>query len=107
VRILVENANGKLTLGQAVSATIIVHEAKTLAVPREAVHDAGDGMVVSVVRDGKTAVLHDPKLGRKDEHWIEVGETDLKPDEPVVVEGGYNLPDGTEVAAEKVEAGEK
>ena len=45
--------------------------------------------------------MHDPKLGLKDEHWIEVGGTDLKPDEPVVVEGGYNLPEGTEVAVEK------
>ncbi len=43
-----------------------------------------------------------PKLGLKDEHWIEVGGTDLKPDESVVVEGGYNLPEGTEVAVEKV-----
>ena len=69
----------------------------------EAVHDLGEGSVISVVRDGKTVVLHDPKLGLKDEHWIEVGGTDLKPDEPVVVEGGYNLPEGTEVAVEKVE----
>ena len=59
--------------------------------------------VISVVRDGKTVVLHDPKLGLKDEHWIEVGGTDLKPGEPVVVEGGYNLPEGTKVAVEKAE----
>ena len=58
VRILVENADGKLTLGQAVSATIVVREEKVLAVPLEAVHDPGEGMVISVVRDGKTAVLH-------------------------------------------------
>ena len=37
VRILVENADGKLTLGQAVSATIVVHEKEVLAVPVEAV----------------------------------------------------------------------
>ena len=43
VRILVENADGKLTLGQAVSATIVVHEEKVLAVPVEAVHDRGEG----------------------------------------------------------------
>ncbi len=61
VRILVENADGKLTLGQAVSATIVVREKKVLAVPVEAVHDLGEGPVISVVRDGKTAVLHDPQ----------------------------------------------
>ena len=104
VRILVDNADGKLTLGQAVMATIVVHQKEVLAVPLEAVHDAGEGMVVSVVRDGKTAALHDPQLGLKDEHWIEVGGTDLKPDEPVIVEGGYNLPEGTEVAIESAES---
>ena len=97
VRILVDNSDGKLTLGQAVSATVVVREEKVLAVPVEAVHDLGEGPVISVVRDGKTVILHDPKLGLKDEHWIEVGGTDLKPGEPVVVEGGYNLPEDTEV----------
>ena len=44
-----------------------------------------------------------PKLGLKDEHWVVVSGTDLKPDEPVIVEGGYNLPEGTEVDAESAE----
>ena len=65
VRILVENVDGRLTLGQAVSATVIVSQEKVLAVPREAVHDLGEGPVISVVRDGKTAVLRDPKLGER------------------------------------------
>jgi multidrug efflux system membrane fusion protein len=103
VRILVENADGRLTLGQAVSAKIVVHAKEVLAAPVEALHDPGDGLVISVVRDGKTAVLHDPTLGLKDEHWIEVGGTDLKPGEAVVVEGGYNLPAGTDVGVEKAE----
>jgi multidrug efflux pump subunit AcrA (membrane-fusion protein) len=98
VRILVDNAAGKLTLGQAVSAAVIVHEEKALAVPLEAVHDLGEGTAISVVRDGKTAILKDPKLGRKDEQWREVGGTDLKPGEPVVGRDGYNLPEGTPVA---------
>jgi multidrug efflux pump subunit AcrA (membrane-fusion protein) len=106
VRILVENTGGRLTLGQAVSATIVVHAKEVLAVPVEAVHDLGDGLVISVVRHDKTVVLKDPKLGLKDEHWIEVGGTDLKPDEQVVIEGGYNLPAGTEVAVEKAESAE-
>jgi multidrug efflux system membrane fusion protein len=101
VRVLVENADGKLTLGQSVSAKIVVHEEKALAVPLEAVHDLGEGMVISVVRDGKTAILKDPKLGRKDEQWIEVAGTDLKPGEPVVGRDGYNLPEGTEVVVKQ------
>ena len=40
--------------------------------------------------------LH-PKLGVSDRHWIEVLQTDLKPGEAVIVEGGYHLPEGTEV----------
>ena len=69
--------------------------------PVEAVHNPGDGIVISVVRDGKTAVLHDLKLGLKDEHWLEIRGTNLKPGELVVVEGGYNLPDDTEVTIER------
>ena len=60
---------------------------------------AREGHLV-VIRDGKTVILH-PKLGLKDDGWIAVSDTDLKPDEPVVVEGGYNLPDDTEVEVEK------
>jgi multidrug efflux pump subunit AcrA (membrane-fusion protein) len=103
VRILVENADGKLKLGQAVSAMIIVREEKVLAVPLKAVHDAGEETAISVVREGETVVLHEPKLGLKDERWIEVGGTDLKPGEAVIVEGGYNLPKGTKVAVENAE----
>ncbi len=102
VRILVQNADGALKLGQAVSATIVVREETALAVPVEAVQDAGEEPVLNVVRNEKTVVLH-PKLGLKDEHWVVVSGTDLKPDEPVIVEGGYNLPEGTEVDAESAE----
>jgi multidrug efflux pump subunit AcrA (membrane-fusion protein) len=102
VRILVENADGNLKLGQAVSATIAVREENALAVPVEAVQAAGEDPVLNVVRNNKTVVLH-PKLGLKDEHWIVVSDIDLKPGEPVIVEGGYNLPEGTEVAVESTE----
>ena len=101
VRIVADNLGGKLTLGQAVSATIVIRSEKVLAVPLEAIHDPGEGTIITVVRDGKTVILHDLKLGLKDDHWVEVGGTNLKPDELVVVEGGYNLPEGTEVAVEK------
>jgi multidrug efflux pump subunit AcrA (membrane-fusion protein) len=104
VRIRVENSAGKLTIGQAVSAAIIVHEETVLAVPLEAIHDLGEGTAISVVRDGKTVILKDPKLGCKDEQWREVGGTDLKPGEPVVGKDGYNLPEGTPVATKAGDA---
>jgi len=99
VRILADNAEGKLTLGQTVSATIVVREKIVLAVPAAAVYDLGEGPLVMVLRDGKTVQLH-PTPGLKDGGWVEVSGVDLKPGEPVVVEGGYNLPEGKAVKAE-------
>ncbi len=99
VRILVDNADAKLTLGQIVSATIAVREREVLAAPMSAVHDLGEGPVVNVLRDGKTARLQ-ATTGLKDDGWIEIVGTNLKAGEPVVVEGGYNLPDGTKVGVE-------
>ena len=100
VRILVDNAKGRLIAGQIAGATITVGETKdVLAVPADAIHDLGEGPVLNVVREGKSVVLH-PKLGVRDNRWVEVLGTDLKPQEPVIVEGGYNLPEGTEVTTE-------
>ena len=99
VRILVDNAPGTLTLGQTVSATIVVRARTVLSVPAAAVYDLGEGPLVLVLRGGKTVLLH-PSPGLKDNGWVELAGTDLKPGEPVVVEGGYNLPEGTAVTAE-------
>jgi hypothetical protein len=41
-------------------------------------------------------VLH-PQLGDSQGGWTEVAGTDLKAGEPVIVEGGYNLPEKTAV----------
>ena len=43
-----------------------------------------------------------PMTRMPDGGWVEVLETDLQPGEPVVVEGGYNLPADTDV---KVDSG--
>ena len=67
-----------------------------LQVPAAAVLDLGEGPVLSVVRDGKTVVLH-PEPSTSHQGWIEVAGTDLKAGEPVIVEGGYNLPEKTAV----------
>jgi hypothetical protein len=86
--------------GQIAGATITVGVKKDcLAVPASALVDAGEGTVLNVVREGKSVVLH-PKLGAQDKHWVEVLDTDLKPREPVIVEGGYALPDKTPVTTE-------
>jgi RND family efflux transporter MFP subunit len=97
VRILVDNPRGRLTLGQSVRVSITVDERKgALQVPAVAVLDLGEGPVLNVVRDGVSVVLH-PEVGTPRGGWVAVSGTDLKEGEPVIVEGGYNLPEGTPV----------
>ena len=97
VRVLVENTDGRLALGQTIQVTINRKTTKdVLQVPAAAILDLGDGPVLGVIRDGKTASLH-PQLGTARDGWVAVTGTDLKEGEPVIVEGGYSLPDGTPV----------
>lgn len=97
VYVLVENPGGRLTLGQTVRVTITVEErSDVLTVPVAAVVDQGEGPVLSVVRDGKTVALH-PEVGSPHGGRVEITKTDLKEGELVIVEGGYNLPEGTAV----------
>ncbi len=109
IRVLVDNPQGRLTIGQSLRVSIVVDERKAvLQVPAAAVLDLGEGPVLSVVRDGKTVVLH-PEPAISHQGWIEVAGTDLKAGEPVIVEGGYNLPEKTavKVSDEKEEGKEK
>ena len=106
IRVLVDNPQGRLTIGQSVQVSIIVDERKgVLQVPAAAILDLGEGPVLSVVRDGKSVVLH-PEVRTPHQGWMEVSGTDLKEGEPVIVEGGYNLPEKTPVklSDEKAEA---
>ena len=97
IRVLVENPQGRLTIGQSVRVSITVEEHKeTLQVPAVAILDLGEGPVLNVVRDGKSVVLH-PEVGTPHEGWLAVSGSDLKEGESVIVEGGYNLPEGTPV----------
>jgi len=101
VRILVDNAQGRLVAGQIVVATIVFRENRDrLAVPAEAIQDLGEGPLLVVIREGKAAVLH-PKLGVRDKQWVEVLGTDLQAGEPAVTDGAYNLPEGTQLSVEK------
>ncbi len=97
IRALVDNPDGRLTIGQSIRVSVVLaaHE-PILQVPSGAVLDLGDGPVLSVVREGKSVVLH-PEVGATHDGWTEVAGTDLKPGEPVIVDGGYNLPGETAV----------
>ncbi len=97
VRVLVDNPDRRLRLGQMVAVAITVADKPNLiAVPVAAISDLGEGPLLCVVRDGKSVLLY-PQLGQKDRQWVEVVGIDLKPGEPVVVEGNYNLPEGTKI----------
>jgi len=97
IRVLVDNPRGRLTIGQSVQVSIVVEERKAvLQVPAAAVLDLGEGPVLCIVRDGKSVVLH-PEVRMPHQGWMEISGTDLKEGEPVVVEGGYNLPEKTPV----------
>lgn len=97
VRILVDNPEGRLFIGQSIRVAIVIDEHKSvLQVPAAAILDLGEGPILSVVRDGKSVIVH-PELGVSHDGWTEVSGTDLKPGEPVIVEGGYNLPAETPV----------
>jgi RND family efflux transporter MFP subunit len=107
IRILVENREGKLTVGQSVRVRITVSERPAaLQVPAVAVYELEEGPVLNVVRGGKAVALH-PELGVVSDGWVEVLKTDLKAGEPVIVEGGYNLPPDTPVKVEGAEEKEE
>jgi HlyD family secretion protein len=100
IRVLVDNPKGRLTIGESVRVSIVVSEQKeVLQVPSAAILDLGEGPVLSVVRDGKAVVLH-PEVGSSHDGWVGVSSTDLKEGEPVIVDGGYNLPEGAPVKLE-------
>jgi RND family efflux transporter MFP subunit len=100
IRVLVDNSGGRLTIGETLRVSIVVDEKKSvLQVPAGAIVDLGEGPVLSVVRDGKTVVLH-PEVGAAHDGWVAISGSDLKEGEPVIVEGGYNLPADTPVKVE-------
>jgi len=108
VHVVIDNTDDRFAVGQVVSARITVNEkAGVLAVPLAALMDVGEGNVLNVVRDGKSQRAQ-PEIGIRDKTWVEISGTDLKEplkaDELVIVEGGYNLPDGTAVALKSAES---
>lgn len=103
VRILVDNPDGRLTLGESVTASIEVKKlSDVIQVSSSAVYDLGEGPVLNVVRNGKTATLH-PKVSPAGRGKVALRDVDLKAGEPVIVDGGYNLPEDTPVKIAEVE----
>jgi multidrug efflux pump subunit AcrA (membrane-fusion protein) len=97
IRVLFDNAKRQFGVGQTVAAAITVREKKdALVVPASAVFDLEEGALLNVVRKGESVVLH-PRIGIREKPWMEVEGTDLKAGEPVIVEGGWSLPEGTKV----------
>jgi len=97
VRIAVDNPDDTLLIGETVEVTIAVTEpSPSIAVPRKAVWSVGGDELITVVRSGKAVVLT-PRFGVVNGDWIAISGTDLQQGEPVIVEGAYNLPDGTMV----------
>ena len=100
IRVLVDNADGRIAVGQTLGVTIVVHHhVDELVVPSTALVDLGEGPLLLVVREGKVVQLH-PTATATHGTWTIVSGTDLAPGEPVVVEGGFNLPEGTPVQVE-------
>jgi len=97
VRILVENPSGRVSVGETLTVAILVRErANELAVPSSALIDLGEGPHIVVVRDGKTVQVR-PKSVTTHGDWSVISGSDLKEGEQVVIEGGFNLPEGTPV----------
>ena len=107
IRCLVDNRDGELVVGQTVNVSITVGEqSRVLCVPTAAIFDLGEGPLLNVVRDGKSVELH-PQLGNAHEDWVAVSNTDLQEGEPLIVEGGYNLKEGTPVNVEDAPHGDE
>jgi RND family efflux transporter MFP subunit len=105
-RILVDNADGKLRVGQVVKATIKLRtEQAAITVPQAAIFDEGEGPLVAVVRDGKIKQLH-PELGAAEGGFVVVKKTDLHDGDMVVTDGAYNVKDGTDATISPSPAGE-
>lgn len=97
VRILVDNQSGRVAVGETLTAIILVHErANELAVPSSALIDLGEGPHLLVVRDGKVVQINPASVTMHGD-WTIISGSDLQAGEQVVIEGGFNLPEGTQV----------
>jgi RND family efflux transporter MFP subunit len=99
VKVLLRNPREAIALGTVLRVDFVVgiHQ-DTLAVPTSALVDFEGEPSLYVIRDGKAARIA-PVLGVRQHGLVEVIADSLDEGEPVVTEGAYNLPEGTEVKA--------
>jgi RND family efflux transporter MFP subunit len=98
IRILVNNAQATLAIGQVVNVKIVVGTEKdAVCVPSSALVDLGDGPTITVVDEGKTKLLR-PTSVTTDQEWTVVRGVSMQEGEKVVVSGQFNLPEGTLVS---------
>jgi len=88
-----------LPLDTYVCGKIIETSRQTLAVPRSAVLTDGEHYSVFGIKDGK-AVKYTVTTGLEDNTQVEIITDQLKPNDPVVIEGNYELEDGAAVQVE-------
>lgn len=98
VRVRLPNPSGRLKLGAPGEAAIIVgHEANAVTVPVRALLPAEDSTGTRVARlDGDKVRLVDVRV-RYEQEGRAVVDEGLDGGERIVIEGGYSLPEGTEV----------
>ena len=95
VRVTLPAGGGWLS-GEHVRASVHVDEKTALVAPRVAVLPEDEGQVLYTVKDSK-AVKHVVEVGITSDSNVEVSGKDLKPGDPVVVVGNYELEDGMAV----------
>jgi RND family efflux transporter MFP subunit len=88
-----------LPLDTYVRGRIIIGSRQVLTVPRSAVLNDGEHYNLFTIKDGK-ALKHTVNIGLQDESSIEVISSELKANDPVVIEGNYELDDGMAAAPE-------
>ena len=86
-------------LGESILGIITTESAEGLIVPRSAVLPDGDTHILYTIHDGR-AKRHIVEIGVENDEEMEVKSPELRPDEPVVVLGNYELKDGMAVQVE-------
>ncbi len=90
---LLKNSGGQIKAGMMCESRIVTHQFRNrLLVPRDAVVTRDQRKLVFIVRNGK-AVWCYVKTGMENEDYIEIVQSDfnLKPGEPVIVDGQFAL----------------
>jgi RND family efflux transporter MFP subunit len=97
VRIRFSNPAEELRIGGVVRARVTTGEEQgVVTVPASALLPLGDGgLGVAIVEEGKVRGV--PVVVRSEEEGQAVIQAELKGGERLIVEGGYSLPEGTEV----------